>query len=263
MKIKNTIYRISRFIKTYYLLLKYLILLKFRHKESSDKIALVYLMNKKIYFLMALICISSFLYYNKDFKVHVYCDDKLLNLCKLLRYIFNTDLVQVFATISEKSDPMLEQVKMFTKTTGGNIILMDADIRWTGKLIYDFEKPLVYNFESNENHIKNWKIISSYLKLNQNQIFKMYTCCIISLGKTNLTYTESEINLILQKMADFNWKEISSFNNPFHIRGQFIISYLLSEIGQDPCSVISIQASRGKMFLETSFYGATGYRFGK
>lgn len=261
--IKNTIYRYQRFFITYFTLTKQVITLQFKVSRKIDKVAFIYVMSHYVYIHMALICISSFIYHNNNFEVRIYCDKKLYLPCKLIRLLLHRQVITIYPLIESDSDPMLEQVVMFIKTSGSNSILMDADMRWTDTLQYNFQRPLVYNKEENQEHQEMWKLFSSYLNLEELVEFTMYTCCITSLGEQEISYKQSEIDKILGDIKSFDWTQTSSIAKQKHIRGQFIISYLLSSIRVPPISVIEIQEKQQKKFLETSFYGATGYRFGK
>lgn len=261
-KAKNLFFRCQRFLKTYYLLNKHVITLQFRQTTSTDKVAIIYLMRKRVYFQMALICISSFLYYNRNFKIVVYCDIKLLNLCKILLVIFRKQSIEIRNEIDIDSDPMLEQVKMFARTRDGKTILMDADIRWTGPMVYNFSKPLVYNYEDNSGHIQAWNQIKNLLDLEESGEFKVYTCCVSSLGKNSSIYNAQELEHLLLKTVSIDWNSSSILSDRFHIRGQFLISHIISELGIEVDSIVKMETDLEINILETSFYGATGYRYG-
>lgn len=260
---KNLSFKYFRFISTYYLLIKHILALQFRCHNPVDKVAIIYIMKRKIYFQMALICISSFLFFNRDYKVVVYCDSNLYLLCKSLPYLFRNQSVEVKNNITINSDPMLEQVKMFSKTANNNTILMDADIRWTGSLGYDFKKPLVYNIESDlENH-ETWTQIKSFMNLENVHEHFTYTCCITSIGNYQSKYSEGEIEDLIIRILRFDWNATKILQDKFHIRGQILISHIISELGVKPDLILSMQREFNRPILETSFYGATGYRYGK
>jgi hypothetical protein len=259
---KNLSFKYLRFITTYCLLLKHIFALQFRQPVFRDKVAVIYIMRKKIYFQMALICISSFLFFNRDYKVIVYCDSNLHLLCKTLPYLFRTQEIEVRNEIKANSDPMLEQVRMFSKTASKNTILMDADIRWTGSLGYDFTKPLVYNVESDIGNDEAWTQLKSFLILQNLYEHLTFTCCITSLGNNQLKYSASEIDDIIERTLKFDWKATKLLQDRFHIRGQVLISHFISELGVKPDMILAMQKEFGQPILETSFYGATGYRYG-
>ena len=256
------LYRYLRFLKTYYLLAKHLIVLFFRRADVTNKFAIIYVMRKKIYFQMALICISSFLYHNRDFKIIIYCDKRLYRLCNSFKFIFRNQSVEIRKEILSESDPMLEQVRMFMRTGNGNTILMDADIRWTGPLVYDFVKPLVYNYEKNLGHTQAWSQIKDYLGIHEIHNFEVFTCCLTSLGAHLPKNDKLEIESLLLRMLSFDWQESFELQQRFHIRGQFLISHIISELGIKPESIVSIEKKYSQSILETSYYGATGYRYG-
>jgi hypothetical protein len=261
-KVKNLFFRCQRFLKTYYLLIKHVVSLQLRQTKAADKVAIIYLMRKRIYFQMALICISSFLYYNKNFKIVVYCDKKLNNLCNSFKYIFRNQNIEIRREILDDSDPMLEQVRMFMRTGNGNTILMDADIRWTGPLVYNFVNPLVYNREENVGHIRAWDRIKDFLNIRGINEFQVFTCCLTSLGGHSIQSSHQDLEQILSNFLTFHWQETTDLQERFHIRGQLLISHIISELGNIPDTIVKIEKELDQKILETSFYGATGYRYG-
>ena len=55
---------------------------------------------------MALICLSSFLYYNSDYKIKIFCDQKLSKYTKYFKHFFRKFQIVIDDSIpNNKADP--------------------------------------------------------------------------------------------------------------------------------------------------------------
>jgi len=258
---KNSFFRIIRFSTTYLVLFKQLLIIQFLRPSTPTKTAVILIAKKYSYLQMGLICMSSFLYYNRDFEIQIHCDQKISKILRIFLPLYRRFIVTVFPTISDNSDPYIEQLKLFFNLNSINTILFDADIRWKGSLVYDFRDPLAYNFESNVNALDFWPILAAHLRIPSEAGYQVLTCCVTSWGNQSLRMSQSEINKYIEDLDTFQWEGDHKFNEFKRLRGQFLMSYIFTKLSNKTNSIVEIEKSKGKI-LETSFFGATGYRYG-
>lgn len=260
LKFKNFVYKFIRFTYTYFTLVKQLALLQLKTKSLPKKTAMILISKNKSYFYMALICLSSFLYYNSDYKIKIFCDQKLSKYTKYFKHFFRKFQIVIDDSIPNNSDPYIEQLKLFFKLREENSILLDADIRWLSKLHYEFNSPLVYNYEFDYKATDFWDLLSKHLNLKHVSNFQVLTCCLTSWGGENPDLNEIETDLMIRNLGTFDWKRYND-TDYYRLRGQFIMSYIFCMMNKKPISITEIEKSKGPI-METSFFGATGYRFG-
>lgn len=258
--LKNTLFRIMRFFYTYLVLLKQLLTIQFSKSPKPTKTAMILIAKKYAYLHMAIICMSSFLYYNRDFQIQIYCDRKILKILRIFLPFFRTFSVTVLATVPNEADPYIEQLKLFFKLNCSSTILIDVDIRWQGVLAYDFKNPLAYNHESNKEALDFWPVLAVHLGVPTESHYQVLTCCVTSWGDEFVEVSPVEIEEIIAKLDSFQWND-HKINDFKRLRGQFVMSYIFSKLSNKTVSIVELEKSNGKI-LETSFFGATGYRYG-
>ena len=259
--VKNFFFRIIRFSKTYLVLFKQILIIQVLKPSKTTKTAVILIAKKYSYLQMGLICLSSFLYFNRDFQIEIYCDEKISKILRIFLPLYRKYTVIVSSTIPNNSDPYIEQLKLFFNLNSLNTILFDADIRWKGRLVYEFKNPLAYNFESNDDAVSFWPILAAHLDLPCLNDYQVLTCCVTSWGNQSLKMSQSEINKYIKELDTFPWEKDRNFIEFKRLRGQFLMSYFFTLLSSKTDSIVEIEKSNGKI-LETSFFGATGYRYG-
>lgn len=236
-----------------------------RRKSQKNKKGHIIALGDQVWSKLAIFTAVTFLRFHKDYKVLIHCDSKNRDFLSKKIFIrkFNIELCPC---ISNSKDAMRYQVQFFGNLQGKGDILMDADNWWFAGLPAS-RTPMIYNVENSIRSKQLIKIAAVFLSENLNIRFShlgelnMITACLSAWNGSKSRFTDNE----MLQMYDF-LNESPSFGSKLEIGekrliGQIIQSLVLSEMDFE--SLKQIEFVERKLILNSSFYGATGYRYGK
>ncbi len=237
--------------------------MRFRKHESYTQNCHFLVVNKPIYAHLAIYAITSLLYFNRHIKVIIHCDFECSKVLNRKLWILFGKSIFVNVIDTENPDPMFEKAKLLLSLQGTKDIFLDADTRVNG-LIPQFSKPavLVKEFDIEDSPI--WQSIVNELNLGSVHIQMLNT--------TFFTWAGFDLGINLERFKTFysvyhniNWEKIDSLNfetrNYRRLVEQFFFSIVLSQNGFFTLKEKDLVADKG--IIESSYFGASGYRFGR
>ena len=200
---------------------------------------------------------------NRNFKVIFHVDLICFSAAtqnKFIRFLAWKKYLSVVQCIDLDADPMRMQLQLFADLQGTKDFLMDADLWWKSR-IPETKHPLTFNVERTNHSVvlmsKSSKLLCINVKPGTNMITGCLTC-----WETNFSGITTNEALSLfdslnsqQGRMQFNYGEWRLF-------GQVVMSIMFSKL---ECfeSLTEISIRTGKTYCESSFYGATGYAYGR
>jgi hypothetical protein len=218
----------------------------------------------KDYVWISLYCIISFLRLNPGSTIEVTVDDATYNLAKQLYKCIDRKRICIIVENNNGLPALWSKAKLIVSLQNSNYIFMDADLRWHKPLPnlptsgitvlseeFDLAKRTNYRNLMTAN---KWVDIEKVFMLNTSFVY---------LNKISFAVDFSIVlNLIKQfenvfdKSFGFNPEE-----NIKRLSEQIVLSYLLRK--KEVHSLDLIINSRNDLGVESTYFGATGHRFGR
>ena len=232
--------------------------------SKSERTSHILAMGNRTYGDMSLFCASTFRMHNSNFQILIHCD---LDMFEYLRSKFAVRFgkIKLCQCVEIGTNPYKKQLEFFGNLQGTYDLLMDADIWWKSSLP-NVQVPLTYNIES---FLRSFELIEIGKSLSQDFNFGnslkmnlMITGCLTS---WNGSYTNFETHKMLKFFE--NMESSSKFRNltresEIRLIGQIIMSIVFGELAKFE-NLVSLEKNFKKTILKSSFYGATGFNYGK
>ena len=263
MKYKNLAYKILRILKDNSRLLMQCFSVKCRRKSFYPQKCHFLVVNNPVYAHLAMYGIASLLYFNREVQVTIHCDSKCYKTLKWKTGLLFGHRTTINIIESKNSDPMYEKAKLLISLQGTYDYFIDADTRING-LIPDFSKPAVLVREfSLDNHII-WRRISEQLGIDLQKAEMLNTTFFTWSGK-KLALDIQDFEIFYHNYLNIDWNLISrkssEWNDYKRLVEQFFFSIVLSNSNYSTLKDQDSVADKG--VIESSYFGASGYRFGR
>ena len=264
MRPKDRLYQTIRFVKDNGRLIFQVFAIRMRSEFKTTQICHFLVVKNPIYARISLYAISSLLFFNPNVKVNIHCDKCCFRALNPMTRLLFGSRVTLIRSDTRHHDPMFEKAKLLVSLQGTSDFFIDADTRINGRLpVFSNIGLLVREFKLSESEV--WREL-----LNRIQAKSLDGAM---LNTTFFTWGNRDLNLSLQNFTDFyskfmrlNWEAISlefKIVDKQYLRlvEQFFFSIELSQ--QRVLFLKSEDSVADKGLIESSYYGASGYRFGR
>jgi len=252
-----------------YSILKYQYFFQKDQSQENLKINLLIVKNPK-YSELARLCVFSFLHFHPNSTVILHCDEK--TIASVTRWSHNSKFSKSISVQNLKNDLneswQLQKMKLIFSLSGTSEIFIDADMRWNAPLRLDLEKTTDVYFFVKEYRLVDNPIFSEML-LNQNflsyQNSSMFNTSFVCFSGLVINESEKQsvlnihraINLYVQE-ADLEGAEKESITR---ISEQLALSLAVSKWDRPIMALKENDGCKDGAFLESSYFGATGFQF--
>lgn len=262
--IKNLYHFVLRVIEYRVEIAKSIAIILFRQNHQPPRrTGHVIAMKDTIYVSMGAFMALTLLQRNEDFKAVFHLDSDGFSFAsknRIIRFLVWKGLVSIHPCLVGETDPMRVQLRMFADLQGTDDFLMDADLWWKNP-IPPLGSPLTFSVETSINSIHLLDKAAMVLKLKKEQSIQMITGC--------LTYWNSEFCGVSVDQALSLYDRLMSKENENAFRiderrliGQVVMSIMFNGL---ECfeTLVDKSSESGRRIADSSFYGATGYTYGR
>jgi hypothetical protein len=264
LKIKDRLYQITRFLSDNGRLIYHVLKIRTQWRVCPSRTCHFLVIQNPIYGQLFLYAVASLLFHNPDFEVKLHCDSKCYKRIYMKSQILFGSKVSFVMTDLRNSNPMFEKAKLLISLQGSSDFFIDADTRINGPLpILSQVSVLVKEFSLAEHSI--WKDICNFMEIEPSELSMLNTTFYTWGGKSQGIKLQ-EFSSFYMGFLNLNWKALS-INNNFdptkytRLVEQFFFSYILSNEKVNALKSIDKVADKG--VIESSYFGASGYRFGR
>lgn len=219
----------------------------------------------EIYSPIAKVCIESFLYFHPKSRVKVHVDRVTIHSVKaLLKELINRGKVEIQQIVDEDFPWQRLKLKLILSLGNTEKFFMDADLKWSGPMPRINSITLfVEEFRFRDNFF--------YLPLMSSKYFE--NCADFTMKNTSFFYwgghepEQHYENRILEIMGEIlkvaeDPNNSTDFNmSTKRICEQIALSLFLENTGEEVCFLKQVDQFKGKSFVESSYFGATGWSF--
>jgi hypothetical protein len=261
---KNKIYVAIRYVSHNKFLLQNFFTYKlFKKPRNQYKIKMLVVQNKD-YVWVSLHCIISFLRFNPGSTIEVTVDETTVHLAKRIYKCIDRKRISLIFEKNNNLPPLWKKAELIVSMQGTEFIFMDADLRWHKALpklpIYGVTVlSKEFDLLENSNYKKmikanNWKHSKSLYMLNTSFIY---------LNKNSFVYSfKTVLNLLKNFEAVFNDSfGFTTKENVIRLSEQIVLSYLLQ--AATVSGLDDLINNSDKIGVESTYFGATGLRFGR
>ena len=215
------------------------------------------------YVAIAKFAISSFLYFNPKYKIILHTDEHLnLDARKLNRY-FPESRLSIVQDIPNSGYPYELKGKLLLKMQGTHDIFLDVDTRTNG-VLPEIMAPLTLVAEFRMKDNINFRRILHELELSYLEDYYLLNVSIVSWGGRDYNISSKEFEEWSTKYMEIQWhKFLDSEQIPYFKR--FVEQVFLSiKLQASDFQILKEKDYVGdKGLVESSYFGASGYRFGR
>ncbi len=251
-------------VKDNSLLASQVIRIRFCSLDNTNLNCHYLVVNDPIYAKLAVYSIASFLFHNRNFKVVIHSDAKCFRALLWRSRIFFGSKCKVLRVQNSSEDPMYQKALLLLQLQGTKDIFVDADTRFNGVLKgQDSITVLVREFRLEEQ--ETWLYVSKLLEIDPTKSFMLNTSFFTWSG-VHLNVTSDLFHDFYQKYLSLPWSDLSNLfliqeRSLTRLVEQFFFSILLSSHDVDFLKEHDKVADKG--VIESTYYGASGYRFGR
>jgi len=236
--------------------------------EQKKINAHILVVQKTDYIELAKICSTSFLHYHPNALITLHADEnvhkELLSGLKRNRFYKSGHIRVLLDQDSGQLNWQKSKMDLILSLNGTRDLIMDADLRWNGKL-HELTSPTFFVNEFRMLDRSPYRqLLQSYNVLNENDIWMRNISFFTFMGKT---LTKNEINSVLEFFSKYE-AFLSGANigadDIFHLRRlseQITFSIVLPQFFQTIDSLKTADGHKDGKFVESSYFGATGSRF--
>jgi hypothetical protein len=231
--------------------------------SKSSKQCHFILLRKKEYVFISKFAIASFLKFNPDYRVIVHCDSLVEIYARKLQYLFPRSRLSV--VVDQPSQGFVYSIKgnFLLRLQGSFDIFLDADTRCNGRLP-EIVKPMTLVAEFPYYSNRKWAAILRECGLEENIRFFLLNVSAVSWAGCHYGVSPEDFADWEKKWFAIDWSNILREDQiPYFQR--FVEQVFVSNIFQrGPIQTLKdadFVADKG--IIESSYFGATGYRFGR
>lgn len=251
-------------INTSYLRFKWLYLPRPSLPNPKNTVHLLVVKNP-IYSQIAQVCVESFLYYHENSRIILHCDQSTqISLSKAMKRVARKGKVEVVLDQNSTLTWQEQKIDLIVSLSGSHDIFIDADLLWNGQMpIRKGVCFFVEEFIFTSNPL--YKELFSQLELKNQLVNSMKNTSFFSWGGEKINLAKKAD--LLGFLSGFE-KQFSSLKLPEDKKLE--ISRIVEQLGlsmmfeRGNCSFLKEKDSQlDGSFVESSYYGATGTKFGK
>ena len=236
--------------------------LKFRKPSQTFQCHFL-ICNDTKYIAVSKYAVFSFLRYHPHFKVVIHCDTKTFHETRRFYRRYLKERISVIQDVEDGVYPFVAKGLLLIRIQGSSDFYLDADTRTNSTIpICDVPTALVaeFSFQDNPSYVLLLEKMNCDDKSNQ----YMLNVSFISWGGNSLHLSESEFLEWSDKYRNLNWREITSQDN-IEFMQRFVEQVFFSLAFQrDKWNVLKANDQvADKGVIESTYYGASGYRFGR
>lgn len=264
MKFKDNTYLVLRMLRDNFRLFAYILVLRGRKKKVIESKCHFLIVKEPIYAKLSMYSISSLLYFNPQFQIIIHCDRKckkaVLWRCRLLL----GSRCKIKLVDESVTDPMWNKALLILKLQGTNDFFVDADTRFNGKLP-QFTQITTLVKEFNMNTRPLWVDICHELGVAAEKI-EMLNTSLFSWSGHTLALNNKHFEKFYKNFLSLPWERISQNysiepKSILRLVEQVFLSIELSN--RITIAVKNFDTVADKGLIESTYFGASGYRFGR
>lgn len=264
MNLRDFVHLTLRMFRDNCRLFLHILIVRSRRKSCIENKCHFLVVKQPIYAKLSMYAIASLLYFNPQFEIVIHCDDKckksVLWRCRLLLGSrCNINLIGGVVT-----DPMRNKALLLLTLQGTDDIFVDADTRFNGKLPRLSQiTTLVKEFRMDEKPI--WIRICRDIGIDSGKVEMLNTSFFSWSGHTlDLNYVTFQD--FYDKFSSVHWTDISmeysiESQSLQRLVEQVFFSIVLS--GNKTNALKNFDTVADKGVIESTYFGASGYRFGR
>ena len=215
------------------------------------------------YVKIAKFAISSFLKFNKDYKIVLHADKSLAKSCKRILALFPSSRLELLVDIPSSGYPYEIKGELILKLQGTHDIFLDVDTRTNGPLP-QVQSPLTLVAEFRMKDNVNFKRILTELGQEKFENCFLLNVTLVCWGGIDMKITIEEFKSWSEDYSSINWE---GFLEPDQISyfKRFVEQIFFSIKFQTGNFQVLKQSDfvGDKGLVESSYFGASGYRFGR
>ena len=263
--IKDNTFKIIRFYSDNFKLICNLIVYKISKKSKTLNETIMLVIGSTDYVWVSIHCIVSFFRYNPNSKMLIYVDDKTYRLARILYFFIDRKNIKLSKIDSYEIPPLWVKAKLILEIQGSYKFFMDADLRWNSSLpempsnkIIVFAKE--FELTSSETHSR----LISKLSWSTSAPIYMFNTSFFCWNAENSgmsfgTFVNflSQFNTIKSDYFDLFFKD----ENLFRLSEQISLSYIIRNFQVE--ALDELMRNQSLRSIESTYFGATGHRFGR
>jgi hypothetical protein len=232
--------------------------------NSIEAVGHLLIVKNADYVRVARICISSFLYFNPNAIIHIHCDQVTYKKSQaMVRFLSRKNQIRVDLDQSDQHEWQYSKLKLILNLSGSYDFYMDADLKWNGSLpilesttFFVREFILMSKIEYKELlEVMNLQELTSNTMKNTS-FFSWNGCIASEKFRSKLFGFWSSMLETIDEMAVSDLTK----NSLRRISEQLCLSVLIPE--NESRYLKDADAQFDGTFVESSYFGATGTRFG-
>ena len=265
---KDNVYRFIRFFRDNTRLALELIVIHYNtislsSKEYTERNCHFLICKNPKYVGVSKYAIFSYMRHHPLDKVIIHCDKVTLTKVKKLYRFIPVKNIEIHEDISSDMYPYVSKGLLILSLQGTKDLFIDADTRINGT-ITNFELPtaLVSEFKFGES--KKFSLILHAMGVQHFEEKYLLNVSFVTWGGRNLGITSNEFVLWSDKYLNLNWEDLLSAEAINYFK-RFVEQTFFSLIFQS--GEWKVLKSKDKVgdggVIESSYFGASGYRFGR
>jgi hypothetical protein len=240
-----------------------------RNQNYQEITANLLVVKNSKYSELAQTCINSFLHFHPNSTIILHADQNtmpsLMTWIPRSRFSKSIELISV----ENREEPwQIQKLKLILELAGTKEIFMDADMRWNGHLKVDFQNEKRINFLVREFDLDSHEVFSKMIVAKEFEHFSsasMFNTSFVCFSGLSLTNIEKDQVLKLQRQIvsfaqDWAIGEVER-TSVIRISEQLALSLSVSIWGKPVGTVKEFDDCKDGSFLESSYFGATGFKF--
>jgi hypothetical protein len=257
-------YKMKRTVVDNYLLISNITVYKFNRKSTSNQKIEMLIVKNKQYAWVSLHCISSLLRYNAGSIIHINADDETYGIVKSLVKLIDSKRIVVSKVEQPSLPPLWQKAKIILMLQGSKKVFIDADLRWNST-IPSIPKGQVLIFSKEFNMVFDSKyrslLVANGWEVNQ-EIYMLNTSVLCWNGLDQKILVNDFLNLLFEferlNMASLGF---DTSQDVTRLSEQITLSYFLRNFQIAALDEILIRDKCPS--VESTYFGATGHRFGR
>lgn len=260
---KHRVYGLLRLIYDYSRLTLELVLVNVTRRTTTTKACHMLVCQKQEYVSISKFAISSFLYFNKDYTIILHTDKILKNKCDALARFFPNTRLSVLQDIPDEGYPYELKGLLILGLQGTSDLFLDVDTRTNGTLP-DIYSPLTLVAEFKMSDNVNFRQILSEMSLEGYENFYLLNVSIFCWAGKHFGIERQDFINWSQAYMNIKWESfLNSDQIPYFKR--FVEQVFFSlQLQKGEIQLLKENDHVGdKGIVECSYFGASGYRFGR
>jgi hypothetical protein len=240
-----------------------------RNQNYQEITAHLLVVKNSKYSELAQTCINSFLHFHPNSTIVLHVDqDTMPSLMAWISRSRFSKSIELNLVENKEESWQIQKLTLILELAGTKEMFMDADMRWNGPLKIDLQNEKRIRFLVREFNLNSHEVFSKMIAVKNFDCFSsasMFNTSFVCFSGLSLTEMEKDQVLNLQRqIVSFaqDW-EIGEVERASVIRisEQLALSMSVTIWSKPVGTVKEFDGCKDGSFLESSYFGATGFKF--